>query len=117
MGLTKNILCTVDRVVGNLEPIGAALKDIDGGVIDVTGLTIRFRMVLIALPNTVKIDSVLATIDTASTGLVSYSPSSGDMDTAGLYACYFIDDDTIDRLFPYDGANFQLNLIKETARA
>ena len=64
-----------------------------------------------------KINSVSAALDNASSGQVSYSPSSGDMDTAGLYACYFIDDDTVDRLFPYDGANFQLNLMAETARA
>lgn len=115
MALTGNTLCTVNRVVGNLEPIGAALKDIDGTDLDLTGKTIKFRMVLIS-DGTVKINSASATLDTASTGLVSYSPSSGDMDTAGLYACYFVDDDTVDRLFPYDGANFQLNLVAEKDR-
>lgn len=117
MPLAANVLETVDRVVGNLEPIGAALKDIDGAALNLTGKTILFRMVLIASPNTVVINNKAATLDVAASGEVSYSPSSGDMDTAGLYACYFIDDDIIDRLFPYDGANFQLNLMAETARA
>lgn len=116
MALTGNTLCTVGRVVGNLEPIGATLTDIDGVKLNLSGKTILFRMVLIS-DGTVKINSVSATIDTAADGEVSYSPASGDMDTAGLYAMYFIDDDTVDRLWPYDGANFQLNLKAETARA
>ena len=116
MALTGNTLCTVDRVLGNLEPIGAALKDIDGAQIDVTGLTILFRMILIS-DGSVKINNAAGAIDTALTGLVSYTPSGTDMDTAGRYACYFIDDATIDRLFPYDGANFQLNLMAEKDRA
>ena len=117
MPLAANVLEVVDRVVGNLEPIGATLTDIDGAALNLTGKTILFRMVLIVSPNTVVINNKSAALDVAASGQVSYSPTGTEMDTAGQYACYFIDGDTVDRLFPYDGANFQLNLMAETARA
>ena len=116
MALIGNTLCTVDRVVGNREPLGATLTDIDGAALNLTGKTITFRMVLM-LDGSVKVNDASAALDVAASGQVSYTPAAIDVDTAGLYACYFTDDDTIDRLFPYDGANFQLNLMAETARA
>ncbi len=116
MALTGNTICTVDRVVGNREPIGATLTDIDGEALNLTAKTITFRMILIS-DGSVKVDDASAALDVAANGEVSYTPAAIDVDTAGLYACYFTDDDTIDRLFPYDGANFQLNLLAEKDRA
>lgn len=116
MPLAANTLKVVDRVVGNLELIGATLQDINEVALNLTGKTILFRMVLIS-DGSVKVNNQSASLDVAASGQVSYSPVTADMNTAGLYACYWIDDDTVDRLFPYDGANFQLNLLAETARA
>ena len=109
---TKADLLPMRRIKGNTEPIGAQLKDQDDAVIDVTGLTIKFRMV-----NTdtqaVKINNAAATIDDAVNGKVSYTPVAGDVDTVGTYAIYFVDDATNDRLFPYDGARWILDIVEE----
>ncbi len=110
----RNELTVIRRIVGNIEPIGATLQDIDGAALDVTGLTILFRMVLID-DGSVKVANQAGAIDVALSGQVSYSPTIANMDTAGLYAMYMIDDTTRDRLFPYDGARWQLDLRLETA--
>ncbi len=109
MSLLRNSVQTIQRVLGNQEPVGAILLDIDGVVHDVSGLTILFRMILM-LDSTVKIDNAAAAIDDGPTGKVSYTFQAVDVDTTGLYAMYFIDDTAIDRLWPYDGARFQLDL-------
>ncbi len=116
MALVQNELTVVDRVVGNREPLGATLTNLAFVPLNLTGKTITFRMILIS-DGSVKVNDASAALDDATNGEVSYTPAAIDVDTAGLYACYFTDDDTIDRLFPYDGANLQLNLMAETARA
>ena len=108
----------IRRVVGNREAIGATLLDNNGNALNLTGKSIKFRMVheTGSSKGTVKVNNATATIDTAASGQVSYTPDAADVDTAGLFACYFIDDDTIDRLFPYDGANLLLEIVAETSR-
>lgn len=111
----RNPIKVLERITGNREPIAAQLLDMDGAAINLTGRTVVFRMVLIA-DGTVKINNAAATLDTASTGKVSYTPSASDVNTAGRYACYFLDTtDTPNKLWPYDGARFQLNIKAETS--
>lgn len=109
------------RVLGNREAIGSTLLDNNGTAVNVTGLTIKFRMVAVTVPGvavgTVKVNNAAATLDVAASGKVSYTPAAIDVDTAGLWACYFIDDATIDRLWPYDGAKFLMRIVAETDMA
>ena len=112
----RNPLEVLERILGNLEPIGATLTDILGTALNLTGKTIKFRMTLLVSPFTVVVSAGSATLDNAASGQVSYSPTSGDIDTVGLYGMWFWDDDTIDRLWPYDGASFQLHIVNEYER-
>jgi hypothetical protein len=104
------------RVLGNREAIGATLTDNAGTALNLTGLTIVFRMVLLdgSAAGIVTVNNAAATLDVAASGKVSYTPAAIDVDTVGLYACYFIHDTTIDRLFPYDGARFLMRIVAET---
>lgn len=57
------------------------LKDAAGNAVDVTGATVVFSME--DAFGTAKINEAAATIVTAASGVVSYSWSAGDTDTAG----------------------------------
>jgi hypothetical protein len=109
----SNELEVVDRVVGNVEPIGAILQDIDGNVIDLTGESVLFRLIKTS-DSSVKVDNSAATIDPdPTTGKVTYNPLATDVDTIGKYAMYFIIDGSPQRRFPYDGAVWVLNIKNE----
>lgn len=112
MSININTPTTIPRVVGNLEAISAQLLDNDGSAINLTGLSLTFRMVLIA-DGSVKVDDETADIVTAATGEVAYSPQATDVDTAGLYAMYFEDNSSPARRWPFDGAIFRLLLMAE----
>lgn len=113
MTIARNILHTLRRVVGNREPIAAQLLDANGDAVDLTGRTLYFRMVELS-GGTVVVNNVAATVTDAATGLVQYSPAAEDVDTAGVYGCYFIDDNSPSRRWPADGARLQLELLAET---
>lgn len=100
------------RVYGNREPIGMQLLDMDGTAINVTGLTIVFK--LVRLPSgLVVVSAGSANLDSASTGKVSYNPSADY--PVGEYAMYFLDTtSTPNRRWPYDGAKYILRVIPET---
>ena len=106
---------TLVRVKDNLEAIGGELLDNSGTAIDLTGKTILFRMVNVD-DGTVKVNNQSATIQNASAGQVSYAPTSGDTDTVGKYAAYFIIDDSTDQWFPFDGAKFLIEVVDENER-
>lgn len=114
----KNPTRHITRVLGNRESIGATLCDNNGTALNLAGKTIVFRMIHAtgASKNTVKVNNAAATLDDAATGKVSYTPEATDVDTAGLFACYFVDDAAIDRRFPYDGATLLLEIVGETQR-
>lgn len=112
----QNERVTIERVVGNREAIGSTLKDNAGNAINLTGKTIKFRMVN-CKTDIAKVDNQAATLDDAANGKVSYTPEAVDVDTVGMFACYFIDDATIDRLWPYDGAKFLMRIKSETDRS
>jgi hypothetical protein len=76
---------------GDLEPaIGAQLLDANKLPIDLTGKTVAFRMRLKSGVAGVYKVSSSATITTAASGLVAYSWTGTDTDTAGLYVAEFI---------------------------
>lgn len=67
----------------------ALLKDATGEAVDLTGYGVLFRMIG-ATDGTVKVDNVAATIVTASSGEVRYTPTSSAVDTAGDFFAWFI---------------------------
>lgn len=113
---TLNERIPMERVVGNREAIGATILDNNGTAINLTGKTVKFRMVN-CKTEAVKVNDQTATLDTAASGKVSYTPVADDVDTAGLYACYFIIDGAIPRRFPYDGAKWLMRIKSETDRS
>lgn len=50
----------------------------------------------------------------ARVGHVTWAPASGDVDTAGLYGLYFVDDSSPVRKWPFDGAKYRIKIIEET---
>ncbi len=122
---TRNPLTVIPRVVGSLETLGGLLKNNDGTPFVLTGYSVAFRLVCISSDDgsidagTVVVDNEAASIVSANDGEVSYEPEADWVDVAGKYAMYWIaskvDDSEPPRLFPYDGARWQLNIIEETA--
>lgn len=77
-------------VVGDiLDSLNAVLLDGNGDPIDLTGLTIVFRMVD-AQTGTVKVDNKAVTILDALSASVTYDWDAADVDTASSYWGYFI---------------------------
>lgn len=116
MAIETNDFTPLVRVKGNRMPIVGQLLDNDGqpaeGGID--GHTIVFRMVEITA-GTVKVNNQAAVIADAETCDVYYLPTASDMDTAGTYACYFLDQTASPNTrHPYDGARYLLRVIEET---
>lgn len=109
----ENSIEVLNRVVGNLEPIGFQLLDINREAINISGKSLKFRMVN-ATTGTAKIAAGSCTIITAASGIGQYQPTGTDFDTAGTYVAYVIDDDTVDRRFPYDGAKWMIHVVEET---
>jgi hypothetical protein len=103
---------TLVRVVGNLEPIGFTLQDNAGVAIDLTGRAVTFRLVKLS-DASVKVAAGACTLTTPAGGIGHYQPQAADMDTAGDYAVYFLDDSSPPRRWPYDGAKFRLSLVNE----
>lgn len=75
------------RVGDTRTPLGATLKQ-DDTAVDLTGLTVQFKMTQNSDGSTVR-DWASATVVTAASGLVSYDFPSADVDTAGDYRGWF----------------------------
>ena len=103
---------TLNRVVGNLEPIGFVLQDNAGAAINLTGRAVNFRLVNMNT-GAAKVAGSACLVGSPASGEGYYQPVTTDMDTAGRYAVYFVDDSTPARRWPYDGAKFQLNILAE----
>jgi hypothetical protein len=123
--IKRNEIRTWHKVAGNLEPIGATLKDQTDAVIDLTGKTVAFRLVRISDKHVVVNDSP-ATIVNPGGGTVQYQPSAGDTDLSAAavaagdlsesLAMYFKihESGKQDVRLPYDGARWTLVLHDET---
>lgn len=82
-----------DLTVGDTAvPYRAALNNGDGPI-DLSGSTVSFRMVLLSETLEVKIGGDACVIDDAANGLVHYEWNDVDVDTAEVYAAWFIRED------------------------
>lgn len=101
-----------DRAVGDTESISGQIVDLNEDVIDLTGLTVTFRMVDNDT-GTVIVDDETATIQDATTGKVYYQPAAADVATAGMYACYFTVETTPPKRFPYEPCKYLIHITDE----
>jgi len=79
------------RHVGDTEvAIAATLQRPDGTAVNLTGLTVKFRMV--AVDGTTKVAETASnvTVTDEASGQVQYNPQAADVDTAGVYHAYFV---------------------------
>lgn len=84
------MICSIThrRAVGDtLTEFATVIKDNDGVVRDLTGLTVKF--VMYDEEGTIVIPETAATVTDADAGLVEYDFSSGDVAVAGTYYGYF----------------------------
>ncbi len=89
--------------VGDRSPLEAALRELDGSIVDLTGATVTARMTNRAT-GAVKVSDAAATVDDAAQGYVSYAWSAGDVDTPGDFDFTFRSTvGGISRTFPLDG--------------
>ena len=98
--------CTVSRLKGNLEPLGARLLDNNLQPLDVTSRSFVFVLVDTITGLTFLSDGSVS-IDDPLLGLVSWQPRAGETDTPGTYAGYFLDQGRV-RDHPYDGRSLLL---------
>jgi len=103
-----------ERMVGDrLTPITATLMQ-NGVVVDLTGKTVAFRMV--KADNTVVVDSVAATVVSATAGTVSYSFLAAHVTTAGTYyGWWIVTSGGLSDHYPHDGRKYKIVLINEDA--
>lgn len=87
--------------VGDTQTPIAAQIIVDDEPLDVTGLTVQFKMVL-ASDNSVKVNWGTGAIVDATAGKVSYTFTDSDIDTAGEYYGWFrvVDGDSDYDTFP-----------------
>lgn len=103
-----------ERMVGDrLTPITATLMQ-NGAALDLTGKSVAFRMV--AADNTVVIDSLAATVITATAGTVSYSFLAAHVADAGTYyGWWIVTSGGVNDHYPHDGRKYKIVLISEDA--
>src|ERR1700719_1409915 len=79
--------------------------------LDLSSLTVMFKMVLAAAPNTVVVNNAAASIDTATAGLVSCQFAAPDVATEGQYYAWFIvsSGGALEH-FPCTGNDYQINI-------
>lgn len=109
----ENNETVLPRVLGNLDPIPFQMLDNNGVNINITGKTLKMRLVNIDT-GTVKLAAGACTIDVAAEGKGHYTPAAIDMDTKGNYAVYVMDGtNTSDPRYPYDGPKYILAIVGE----
>ncbi len=79
------------RQVGDTRiALATTLKRPDATVVDVTGLTVKFRMCTAAGVDKVAETASNVTVTDATNGQVKYTFQAADVDTAGTFHAYFI---------------------------
>ena len=109
-----NNIIEVHRMVGDrLTPIAGQLYQ-GGAPVNLTGLTVVFRMINNA--GDVIVDDEAATIDVAASGKVSFGLSADDVDEAGTFWMWFIvvGAGSKEDSFPCDGRKFKLVIHEDT---
>lgn len=104
---------TEHRIVqgDTLQPISATLTR-NGSAINITGLTVKFRMV--AKDGTVIVNNASATVVSAANGQVSFTFSSDHVDEPGEYWGWFLlfSGDAYEH-FPHDGRKLRIYIESE----
>ena len=101
------------RHVGDTEvAIAATLKRPDGTVVDLTGLTLKFKMLDSEGSTKVALTDDYVTVTDEDAGQVQYSPVAADVDTAGTYYAYFVTVDGTANLdtFPAEKGEFRIDI-------
>ncbi len=86
--------------------LARTLKRPDGTVVDLTDLTLKFRMVTSVTPRTDKValTETGVTVTDAAAGEVQYDFQAADVNTAGKFFAFFVIDDSGKlETFPPDG--------------
>lgn len=78
------------RIDDTLTPLGVTLQRPDGSAVDLTGLTVEFKMIDTDGTAVVSQTSDNVTVTDATAGTVTYDFDSTDVDTAGTYYGYFV---------------------------
>jgi len=100
------------RHVGDLRiAIAATLQRPDDTAVDLTGLTVYFKMVDSQDNVVVAKTTTGVTVTGATAGQVQYSPVAADVDAEGTYYGYFIvSDGTKEETFPVEKGGFEIEI-------
>lgn len=92
--------------------IAAQLKRPDGDAVDLTDLTVYFKMVDSEGSTKVSLTTDNVTTTDATNGKVQYSPQAADVDTAGTYYAYFVTKDGSGNYdtFPAEKGEFRIDI-------
>jgi len=103
---------TQHRQVGDRRTaIAAQLVRPDGTAVDVTGLTVKFKMVDSQGTAVVAETTDNVTVNDATNGKVYYAPAAADVDTAGTFHAYFVVyDGTLGESFPVEAGHFRVQI-------
>ena len=88
--LPVNSVCVDRRIVGNLEPVGLQLLDMNGAVSDIVGANFEAHLIDTISGAVVVADGSVVK-DDAGQAWVSWLPQAGDTDTVGTYALYIVE--------------------------
>ena len=101
--VNTSTVCSVPKLVGNLEPIGFQLMDNNCDPVDISGQSFWFEMINIDTGIDYLIDGVIV-VDDAPTGRVSWHPREGETDDEGTYAGYVMQTNCVDAcgVWPYE---------------
>ena len=113
MAVYRNPIQVVERTVGNVEPIGFDLQDIDGNPSNMSGQIVSAK--LVDMGNNQTLSTVPAAMSDPANGRGSFEPGLSDVDTPRRIAVYIMDDTSPERQWPYDGARFQIHVKKALA--
>ncbi len=93
--------------------IAATLKRPDNTVVDLSGLTPKFRMCTALGVDKVAETSSNVTVTDATNGLVQYAPQADDVDTVGTFHAYFIVETGagLQDTFPVIAGDFQIKFM------
>lgn len=110
MTVYRNPIQVIERTIGNLEPIGITIQDIDGTAINLSTGSPSWSVELYDSDGAEVGTARSGTIVAAAAGELSFVPVSDDVASARRLYIYAIDDSSPSRRFPYDGGRLQLNV-------
>ena len=103
---------TQTRQIGDTRTaIAATMTRPDGTVVDLSGLSVEFRMCTAKGVDKVAQTALNVTVTDAAAGEVQYSPQAADVDTVGVFHAYFIITTTGDDTFPVEQGAFQIKFM------